>query len=63
MHKPILGYYSDGNPIHEVPKGVITTCAFILCMKCGIPIRSMGGPAYGALCPPCHNDKLKDKNT
>jgi hypothetical protein len=63
MDKPILGYYANGEPIHEVPRGVITTAAFILCMKCGTPIRSMGGPAYGALCVPCHEAKLKEKNT
>lgn len=63
MDKPILGYYADGEPIHEVERGFITTAAFILCSQCQAAIRAMGGPSYGALCVPCHETKLKELNT
>jgi hypothetical protein len=51
----ILGYDKNDKPIYEVPRGVITTAAFILCSNCGAAIRSNGGPRYGSLCVPCHD--------
>ena len=63
MSKQILGYYANGEPIHDLEAGMICTAAFILCDQCRTPIRSMGGPAYGSLCIPCHEAKLKEKNT
>ena len=57
----ILGYSADGVPIYEVPRGSITTAAFILCSECNAAIRSMGGPLYGALCVPCHEAKTGEQ--
>lgn len=50
--QPVLGYRENGDPIHELTGGIATAC-IISCHGCGKVIRSMGGPAYGALCPDC----------
>lgn len=52
----VLGYRADGTPIHPVPKGSITTCAFVQCCECHAAIRSNGGPMLGARCPRCYGD-------
>lgn len=57
--KPILGYYSDGNPIYEAEKGQIVTHAFILCRMCNASISPNRGPAHGAICLKCF-DEIKD---
>jgi len=44
-------------PIHETPRGYITTHAFILCASCGSAISGSGGPRYNAVCLKCV-DKL-----
>ena len=40
-------------PILKGLPGEIATRAFILCVKCGDPISSSGGPVPGALCLDC----------
>jgi hypothetical protein len=63
MDDEILGYRSNGEPIHETKRGYIYTSACILCCKCNAVIRGMGGPQFGSTCVPCHEAKLKEKNT
>ena len=47
----VLGYTLE--PIHETPRGYITTHAFILCSSCGSAISGSGGPKYNAVCLKC----------
>jgi hypothetical protein len=56
---PILGYYSDGNPIYPAEKGQIVTHAFILCRMCNASISPNRGPSLGAICLKCF-DEIKD---
>lgn len=63
IDKPILGYYSDGNPIYPADKGQIVTHAFILCRMCNASISPNRGPAYGAYCVPCYENMQKTNNT
>jgi hypothetical protein len=51
----VIGYTLE--PIHETPRGYITTHAFILCASCGSAISGSGGPRYNAVCLKCV-DKL-----
>jgi hypothetical protein len=61
--EPILGYDKNGQPIHETKRGFVYTAACIVCCKCHAVIRGMGGPKYDSICVPCHEAKLKEKNT
>jgi hypothetical protein len=60
----ILGYYGGDvtKPIYATERGTITTQAFILCSQCGAAIKSNGGPAFGAWCPTCMENKEGDDN-
>jgi hypothetical protein len=49
----ILGYKSDGTPIHPTKPGMVYTACVISCVSCGFYIRGMGGPMRGAKCVPC----------
>lgn len=55
----ILGYYPNGTPIYEIPRGYVTTAAFVICSEpdCNRPIRSNGGPIRDALCVSCYQIK------
>lgn len=51
----ILGYYGGdkSKPITPTKRGTLTTQAFIFCDTCRQPIKSNGGPAFGAVCTEC----------
>ena len=51
---PVLGYRKNGQPIHPIKPGMITTACVISCFKCGACIRAMGGPIRDAMCVPCY---------
>jgi hypothetical protein len=58
LEGPVLGYYANGKQIIQ-PRGYIYTAAFIMCCKCNAPISGHGGPAFGAVCVPCHDKDNK----
>ena len=53
MSREILGYTKEGKPIYPIKPGMIATAAIISCVKCGVYVRSMGGPMHGATCVEC----------
>lgn len=56
----ILGYRKNGQPIHPIKPGMITTACVISCFKCGAGIRAMGGPIRDAMCVPCYEKEQSD---
>ena len=61
------GEYDFGNhtvrtykfrPIHETPRGAISTASVLLCGQCRSSIKSMGGPGWRSYCIKCY-DVLK----
>lgn len=59
MSDKILGYYRNGDPIYETPRGTVATRATILCCVCEAIIKTDSGPSYGAVCPE-HKRELVD---
>lgn len=54
--KEPLGYFQNGRPIYELNPGMMATACILGCSGCRKVIRSMGGPAQGALCTVCYKE-------
>ena len=55
-----MGYRRNGNPIHPIKPGMITTACVISCSQCRTIIRGMGGPIRDAYCIPCFEKEHSD---